>query len=139
MKKLLMISGILLGIGVHGYAQSGVIAKANADAVANYDGVAGIFTYPLSATERLSVSYGITPKHPVSTAVLTLHTPDPMPLSAKIFNAVGTEVLHWVPAKKVYLYQESLNVSSFPAGLYTVKLYMGSDPKEIHSFNFTKQ
>lgn len=137
MKKILLLS--ILGMGfISAQAQSGVVAKANADAVANYDGVRGIFTYPISTTERVSVSYGITPKNPTTTANLLIHTPNAMPFRAKIFNSAGKEVLNWKPAKEVYLYQEALNVSKFTAGVYTVNIYMGTNPNAIHSFEFQK-
>lgn len=139
MKKLLFAIVVTLGFGFQSSAQSGTIAKPNADAIANYDGVRGNFGYPMSATETLNVNYELTPKYPTTTANLMLHTPDPMPLSAKIMDASGKVVLSWTPSTKVYLYNATLNTASLASGIYTVNIYMGTDPKSIHQFTFTKQ
>jgi hypothetical protein len=138
MKKLFLIVVIALGFNIDSTAQSATISKANADAVAAVDAVAGSFGYALSATETLNVNYSLSPKNPTTTANLMLHTPDPMPLSAKIMDASGKVVLSWTPTNKVYLYQSSLNTSSLKAGVYSVNLYMGTDKKSIHQFTFTK-
>ena len=138
MKKLFLIVVIALGFNIDSTAQSATISKANADAVAAVDAVAGSFGYALSTTETLNVNYSLSPKNPTTTANLMLHTPDPMPLSAKIMDASGKVVLSWTPTNKVYLYQSSLNTSSLKAGVYSVNLYMGTDKKSIHQFTFTK-
>jgi hypothetical protein len=138
MKKMLLVSSLALVCSFASTAQSATISKANADAVTNLDAVAGSFGYALSATETLNVNYSLSPKNPTTTANLMLHTPDPMPLSAKIMDASGKVVLSWTPTNKVYLYQSSLNTSSLKAGVYSVNLYMGSDKKSIHQFTFTK-
>jgi hypothetical protein len=138
MKKLFLIVVIALGFNIDSTAQSATISKPNADAIANLDAVAGSFGYALSATETLNVNYSLSPKNPSTTANLMLHTPNPMPLSAKIMDQSGKIVLSWTPSSKVYLYQTSLNVSSLKAGVYSVNLYMGEDKKSIHQFTFTK-
>lgn len=138
MKKLFLIVVIALGFNMASTAQSATISKANADAVTNLDAVAGSFGYALSATETLNVNYSLSPKNPTTTANLMLHTPDPMPLSAKVMDASGKVVLSWIPANKVYLYQATLNVSPLKSGVYSVNLYMGTDKKSIHQFTFTK-
>jgi outer membrane lipoprotein-sorting protein len=138
MKKLFLIVVIALGFNMASTAQSATISKANADAVNNLDAVAGSFGYALSATETLNVNYSLSPKNPTTTANLMLHTPDPMPLSAKVMDASGKVVLSWTPANKVYLYQATLNVSPLKSGVYSVNLYMGTDKKSIHQFTFTK-
>ena len=138
MKKLLLASSFVLVCNFSASAQSATISKANADAVAAVDAVAGSFGYALSVTETLNVNYSLSPKNPTTTANLMLHTPDPMPLSAKIMDASGKVVLSWTPTNKVYLYQSSLNTSSLKAGVYSVNLYMGTDKKSIHQFTFTK-
>jgi outer membrane lipoprotein-sorting protein len=138
MKKLFLIVVIALGFNMASTAQSATISKANADAVTNLDAVAGSFGYALSATETLNVNYSLSPKNPTTTANLMLHTPDPMPLSAKVMDASGKVVLSWTPANKVYLYQATLNVSPLKSGVYSVNLYMGTDKKSIHQFTFTK-
>jgi hypothetical protein len=138
MKKLFLIVVIALGFNIDSTAQSATISKPNADAITNLDAVAGSFGYALSATETLNVNYSLSPKNPSTTANLMLHTPNPMPLSAKIMDQSGKIVLSWTPSSKVYLYQTSLNVSSLKAGVYSVNLYMGEDKKSIHQFTFTK-
>lgn len=139
MKKLFLIVVIAIGFNMDSMAQSATISKANADAISNLDAVAGNFGYALSATETLNVNYSLSPKSPSTTANLMLHTPNPMPLSAKIMDETGKVVLTWKPETKVYLYQTSLNISSLKVGTYTVNIYMGEDKKSIHQFNFTKQ
>ena len=139
MKNLLFAIALLLGYSFSVSAQSATVSTQNADAVKNYDGVMGNFSYALSAKESLNVNYSLTPKNPTTVAHLMLHTPDPMPLSAKIMDATGKVVLSWKPEQKVYLYNADLNVSSLTAGTYTVNVFMGTDAKSIHSFNFNKQ
>lgn len=139
MKNLLFIFAVLIGCSLNASAQTSTVSTQNSDAVKSYDGVRGNFNYALSATEQLNVNYSITPKNPTTVAHLMLHTPNPMPLSAKIMNAAGKVVLTWTPDSKVYLYNADLNVSSLEAGTYTVNLYMGSDSKSIHNFSFSKQ
>ena len=139
MKKLLFIFSIVLFCESSANAQSATISKANADAINSFDGISGNFGYALSATEAMNVNYSLTPKNPTSTANLMLHTPEPMPLSIKIMDESGKTVLSWVPEAKVYLYNKSLNVSSLKAGTYSVNIFMGTDKKSIHQFNFTKQ
>jgi hypothetical protein len=138
MKKLFLIVVIALGFNIDSTAQSATISKPNADAITNLNAVSGSFGYALSATETLNVNYSLSPKNPSTTANLMLHTPNPMPLSAKIMDQSGKIVLSWTPSSKVYLYQTSLNVSSLKAGVYSVNLYMGEDKKSIHQFTFTK-
>lgn len=138
MKKLLLISSFVLACSISALAQSATISKANADAISNLDAVAGNFGYALSATETMNVNYSLSPKNPSTTANLMLHTPEPMPLSAKILDATGKVVLSWKPDSKVYLYQTSLNISSLKPGIYSVNIYMGEDKNSIHQFNFTK-
>lgn len=133
---LTLVSLFFLVLGSN--AQSTVSAQ-NADAVKNYDGVSGRFGYALNERETMNVNYSITPKNPTTVAHMMLHTPEAMPLSAKIMDASGKQVLSWMPEQKVYLYNVDLNVSKLSAGTYTVQLYMGADTKMIHSFNFTKQ
>ena len=139
MKKLFTILFLALGFSASSSAQSATVSAQNADAVKNYDGVSGNFGYALSASETLNVNYALTPKSPVNTAHLMLHTPNPMPLSAKIMDASGKVVLTWTPETKVYLYNVDLNVSSLKTGTYTVNLYMGTDSKSIYNFSFNKQ
>jgi hypothetical protein len=139
MKKLFTILFLALLLREETSAQSAVVSPQNSEAVKNYDGVAGNFGYAISATETLNVNYSLTPKNPTTIAQLMLHTPNPMPLSAKIMDASGKVVLTWTPETKVYLYNVDLNVSSLKSGTYTVNLYMGTDPKSIYNFNFNKQ
>ena len=138
MKKLLSFLSIVLFFGYSANAQSATISKANADAINNLDAIVGKFGYALSSTETMNVNYSLSPKNPSTTANLMLHTPNPMPLSAKIMDESGKVVLSWTPDTKVYLYQTSLNISSLKAGIYTVNIFMGTDKKSIHQFNFTK-
>ncbi|MES2477950.1 MAG: hypothetical protein V4561_02610 [Bacteroidota bacterium] len=139
MKNLIFIFALVIGCSLNSSAQTSTISTQNSDAVKNYDGVRGNFDYALSATERLNVNYSLTPKNPSTVAHLMLHTPDPMPLSAKIMNAAGKVVMTWTPDTKVYLYNADLNIASLEAGTYTVNVYMGSDSKSIHNFSFSKQ
>lgn len=139
MKNLLLIFAVLVGCGFNAAAQTSTVSTQNSDAVKNYDGVLGNFTYALSSTESLNVNYSLTPKNPTSTVHLMLHTPDPMPLSAKIMDASGKVVLSWTPESKVYLYNVDLNISGLTSGKYTVNVFMGTDSKSIHSFSFSKQ
>jgi hypothetical protein len=124
--------------GANAQSESSVSAQ-NADAVKNYDGVRGNFGYALSATETMNVNYALTPKNPSTVAHLMLHTPEAMPMSAKIVDATGKVVLTWTPEKKVYLYEVDLNVSALGSGSYTVQLYMGTDKKSMYNFSFNKQ
>ena len=139
MKKLFLIVVIAIGFNMDSIAQSATISKANADAINNLDAIVGKFGYALSSTETMNVNYSLSPKTPSTTANLMLHTPNPMPLSAKIMDESGKVVLSWSPETKVYLYQTSLNISSLKVGIYTLNIYMGEDKKSIHQFNFTKQ
>lgn len=138
MKSTLLTLVSIFFIGFSSNAQSS-ISSQNAEAVKNYDGISGRFGYALNERETMNVNYSITPKTPTTVAHLMLHTPEAMPLSAKIVDASGKEVLSWVPTQKVYLYNSDLNVSKLVAGTYTVQLFMGDDAKIIHSFNFSKQ
>lgn len=139
MKKVIFIFALALGFGFNVNAQSGVISAQNAEAIANYDGVAGRFEYALSATENMNVNYAITPKHPTSIAHFMIHTPEAMPFSAKVSDASGKIVYTWTPVDKVYLYNANWNVASWANGTYTVNVFMGADPKSIYNFTFTKQ
>ncbi|MFA6152036.1 MAG: hypothetical protein WC716_11990 [Chitinophagaceae bacterium] len=139
MKKLLFIFTMALGLATTSFAQSGTISAQNADAIKNFDGIAGNFQYALSAKENLNVNYALTPKVLTSTAHFMLHTPDPMPLSAIITDASGKTVLTWTPETKVYLYNVNWNIASLNSGVYTVKIFMDKDPKSIFQFNFNKQ
>jgi hypothetical protein len=139
MKNLLLTLLFGFSFSVGATAQSSSVSSQNADAVRNYDGIMGHFDYVLNSRETMNVNYALTPKNLVNTAHLMLHTPDPMPLSAKIMDAAGKVVLTWVPETKVYLYNTELNIASLASGVYTVHFYMGTDSKSIYNFNFNKQ
>lgn len=138
MKKLLFIFALALGFAQTSKAQTSTVSAQNADAVKNYDGVAGHFDYALSATERVNVNYALTPKKPTTVAHFMIHTPDPMPFSATVSDASGKVVYTWKPETKVYLYNVDWNVSALASGNYTVNIYMGTDKKSIYQFSFNK-
>jgi hypothetical protein len=138
MKNLLLTLLCGLSFSLESIAQSSSVSSQNEDVVSSYDGITGRFEYPLNASERLNINYTLTPKKPTTVAHLMLHTPDPMPLSAKILDENAQVVLTWTPETKTYLYQTDLNVSSLPIGSYSVHLFMGTEPKSIYHFSFNK-
>ncbi len=140
MKKVFLCTLVTVaGLCYNAKAQSEGMAPQNADAIKSYDGFRGVFEYPVSASERISINYSFSPKAPSSEARFTVSTANPIVVKASIKNEAGKEVLHWVPEHVSNAYIFNWDLSKLKVGNYTLDLYTADDPKSIRQIAFTKQ
>jgi hypothetical protein len=138
MKKVLIMSVLMLNFVPKSEAQSSLGAPQNTEYAKKFDGIAGHFEYALNARERVNVNYSFSPLHPTDKASFLLHTPDPMPFWATVSDASGKVVYTWKPEQKVYLYKASWDLSKLKSGTYTVNIYLETDKASIFQYNFSK-
>lgn len=113
MKKLLLSICLLSTVGA--FAQQ---SNKEAVAIMEQKGYFGHFGYQLDEIHNINVNYAITPRVPTNEIQLTLHTPEPRPLSLVIEDMNGNAKLTWKPQQAVYLHETKVDVSALPAGKY---------------------
>lgn len=132
MRKIIFTLSLLSSVGV--FAQQ---SNKEAAALLEQKGYFGYFGYQLDEKHNINVNYAFSPKVPTNEIEISLHTPEPRPLSLKIVDLSGTTKLDWKPEQNLYLLKDKIDVSQLPAGRY--KYIIMWEDKKVYEIPFEKK
>ncbi len=90
-------------------------------------------------TEHINVNYALSAAPFRQVMNIVLNTANPTMFHADITDANGAKVMHWQPAAKSHLYNETLNFSQLVPGTYKLDIYSELNEAIPYSITFQKE